>query len=47
MTNGIAFTLFLIIAGFFVLDHFVLHWDAAVFIGRKGVELIEVLAFWR
>lgn len=46
MTNGIAIGLFVAIVGFFVLDHYVLHWDALVMVGRKGVELIQLLAFW-
>lgn len=47
MTNRLAIILFLCIIGFFVLDHYVLHWNAAVEVSRKGIELINVLAFWR
>jgi hypothetical protein len=47
MTNKTAVFLGLLIVGFFALDHFVLHWDAPVFLMRKLVALIEYLAFWR
>ncbi|SMY07931.1 hypothetical protein LOM8899_02076 [Flavimaricola marinus] len=47
MTNGIAIALFLCIVGFFALDHFVLHWEAGVFVARKALDLIQTMAFWR
>ncbi len=47
MTNSIAIGLFLLIVGFFTLDHYVLELDAPLFLGRKAFELIEYLAFWR
>ncbi|KPP84796.1 MAG: hypothetical protein HLUCCA08_12265 [Rhodobacteraceae bacterium HLUCCA08] len=47
MTNRLALWLVLLIAAFFVLDHFVLQLDAALFLGRKFTDLIEYLAFWR
>ncbi|MFQ6548277.1 hypothetical protein AADZ90_009985 [Aestuariibius sp. 2305UL40-4] len=47
MTNRIAIWLLLLIAGFFVLDHYVLQLDAAVYLGRRALDLIEWLAFWR
>jgi len=36
-----------LIAGFFLLDHFVLHLDAALFLARKGLLALDYLAFWR
>jgi hypothetical protein len=47
MTNALALVLIGLVAGFFLLDHFVLHIDAALFLGRRGLDLIEWLAFWR
>lgn len=47
MTNRIAIGLFILIVGFFVLDHFVLHLDAATFLMRELVDLINAMAFWR
>ncbi len=47
MTNRIALTLVVLIAGFFLADHFWLHLDAPVFLGRKFVDFVEYLAFWR
>ena len=47
MTNGIAIGIVLALAGFFALDHYVLHIDAAVFLGRKGLDLLGYVAFWR
>lgn len=47
MTTRIALILALLIAGFFVLDHYVLHLDAAVILAKKGIELIGIIAFWR
>ena len=47
MTNTLAIWLFLFIVAFFALDYFVLHLDAARFLARKGLDLIDYLAFWR
>ena len=47
MTNGLALALILLIAGFFALDHWVLHLDAPLFLARRGLDLIEWVAFWR
>jgi len=47
MTNRIAFWLFVLILGFFLLDHFVLGLDADVFLARKLIELLNYLAIWR
>ncbi|WP_217810089.1 hypothetical protein [Salibaculum griseiflavum] len=47
MTNRLAIWLVLLIAAFFALDHFVLNWDAPLYLGRKFMELIQYIAFWR
>ena len=47
MTTRLAIILILLIAAFFVLDHYVLHMNAAVFLGKKVIELINYLAIWR
>ena len=47
MTNALAIGIGIVIAGFFLLDHFVLHLGAPLFLARKGMDLIEWLAFWR
>lgn len=47
MTNALAIWIVALLAGFFLLDHFVLHLGAPLFLARKGVDLIEYLAFWR
>ena len=47
MTNRLALALLLLIGGFILLDQFVLHLGAPIFMARRGLELIEWLAFWR
>ncbi|MBU2993474.1 hypothetical protein Q4555_00210 [Octadecabacter sp. 1_MG-2023] len=47
MTTKLSIILILLIVGFFVLDHYVLHLDAGVFLAKKGIELINYLAIWR
>ena len=47
MTNALAIWIVACIAGFFLLDHFVLHLEAPLFLAHKGMDLIEYLAFWR
>ena len=47
MTSRLAMILALCMIGFFVLDHYVLGLNADVFLGKKGLELINYLAFWR
>lgn len=47
MTNTIAIWLGLIIVGFLVLDHFVLHLDAIEVLMRSLLQLISKMAFWR
>jgi len=47
MTNTISIWLAFAILGFFALDYFYLDLNAPVYLGRKLLELIEYLAFWR
>ena len=47
MTTRLALILMALIIGFFVLDHYVLGLNAGVFLGKKGMELINYLAIWR
>ncbi|MEZ5731324.1 MAG: hypothetical protein R3D97_03250 [Paracoccaceae bacterium] len=47
MTNRIAIALAILIAAFFVADHYWLHLDAALFLARRLLDFIEYLAFWR
>ncbi len=47
MTNRIAVALVLIVAAFFIADHFLLHLGAALFLARQFAQFVEYLAFWR
>ena len=47
MTTRLAFIIALLVAGYFVLDHYVLHLNAGVFLAKKGIELINYIAIWR
>jgi hypothetical protein len=47
VTNRLAVILALLVIGFFVLDHFVLHWGAPLFLARKLADLTSWMAFWR
>ncbi len=47
MTTKLTIILALLIAGFFVLDHYVLHLNAFVFLAKKGIDLINYVAIWR
>ena len=47
MTNRIAIALVLLVAAFFLADHFLLHLDAGLFLARQFLLLVEYLAFWR
>lgn len=46
MTNRIAVWIGLVLAAFFALN-FVLGLEAHIFLGRKFLELIRLIAFWR
>jgi len=47
MTDTLALWLGGLIAGFFVLDAFVLHLDAGTIAMRGMLDLIQWVAFWR
>mgnify|MGYP000153253885 CR=1 FL=1 len=47
MTTKLGLVIVALIAGFFLLDHYVLHLNAGIFMGKKMLELINYLAFWR
>ncbi|SDX51506.1 hypothetical protein [Roseicitreum antarcticum] len=47
MTNAIAVSLIVLLAGVLALDALVLDWNIPVFVGRKLVLLLETLAVWR
>ena len=47
MTNKLALIIGLIIVSIFAADLFYFGWNLHLFLGRKMVEFIEYLAFWR
>ncbi len=47
LTNTIAIILALLLVAFFAYDGWQMDWAMTVFLGRKGLEFIEWLAFWR
>jgi hypothetical protein len=47
MTNASALVLALVIAAALTWDGAMNDWAASLFIGRKGLELLGFLAFWR
>ena len=47
MTNRIALALVLLIAGAIYLDQSRMDGEGAVFLGRKIVDFIDWIAFWR
>lgn len=47
MTNTISIGLGLLVIGFFALDHYLFDSQAGVFLGRKGIALLEYIAVWR
>ncbi|WP_155326440.1 hypothetical protein [Alkalilacustris brevis] len=47
MNNPIAIGIVLAIAGLFAADLLVFGGDIHIFLGRRFVDLIEFLAFWR
>ncbi|MDF0597422.1 hypothetical protein [Psychromarinibacter halotolerans] len=47
MTNTIAIVLGLLLVAFFAYDGLQMDWAMTVFLGRKGLEFVEWLAFWR
>ena len=47
MTNRLAIFLALIVICVIAADLLYFGWDLHIFLGRKFMELIEYLAFWR
>lgn len=47
VTNSIAIALLVMIAGFFLLDAYVLHQGFALQLARGFVQFVEWLSFWR
>ncbi|MEJ6508943.1 MAG: hypothetical protein QNK87_10520 [Octadecabacter sp.] len=47
MTTKLTLILAILIGGFFVLDHYVLHLNAFVFLAKKLIELMNYMAIWR
>ena len=46
MSNRLALILGIIVVAAIALDHF-FGWGAGVFLGRKFLTLIQVIAFWQ
>ncbi|WP_199286159.1 hypothetical protein [Paracoccus suum] len=47
MTNRIAAVLFALIVLLLAADHFVLHWNLPLHLGRAMVQFVEYASFWR
>lgn len=47
MTNRLAILLACLVIGLFAADLLYFDWDLHVFLGRKFIEFIEYIAFWR
>lgn len=47
MTNQVAVVLGCLILALFLADALLFHWGLPVLLGRKMVEVIEYLSFWR
>jgi len=47
MTNRIAIVLGLVVVAVFVVDAFAFGGELPVFLGKKGLEFLEWIAFWR
>lgn len=47
MTNTLAIGLGAIILGLLALDYALYDWTYVTFLGRKLIDLIEWMAFWR
>ena len=47
MTNKIAFTLAVLIAALFLVDHFLLHLGLPLMLARGMDGFIEYIIFWR
>lgn len=47
MTNKLAILFGLAIVLALALDYYYWEWGSTIFLGRKLIDLIEYLAFWR
>ncbi len=47
MTNRIAIALALVILALFAIDAYAFGGALPVFLGRKGLDFLEWIAFWR
>lgn len=47
MTNRIALFLAAVVLGIIAADLLVFHWGLALATGRRFIDLVEYLAFWR
>ncbi len=47
MTNGLAIALAALLAAALAWDALAQDWAGTLFLGRKGLDLVEYLAFWR
>ncbi|WP_172295618.1 hypothetical protein [Pseudoruegeria sp. HB172150] len=47
MSNRVAIGLGLCIIAFLVYDATMRDWEMSLYLGRKGMDFIEYLAFWR
>ena len=47
MTNALATWLLMLLAGLLAFDHVAQDSEATVFLGRKFMELLHYVAFWR
>jgi hypothetical protein len=47
MTNKIAIWIGVIVLGLLSLDFFLYDWAGTIFLLRRGVDLVEWMAFWR
>jgi len=47
MTNTLAIWLTALVLGLLALDYALADFGASLFLARKGLELLEWLAFWR
>ncbi|WP_170166998.1 hypothetical protein [Paracoccus methylarcula] len=47
MNNQIAIILALLIVGLFVVDHFWLHMDLPLLVGKEFNRLVDYVVFWR
>jgi hypothetical protein len=47
MSNTVAFSLAALILGLLVVDALVFDWQGLVFLGRKLLDVLDKIAWWR